>query len=263
MAKILILGDLHGHLTFLQDIVRNANTYYKIDYAIQVGDFGFYSNMFDSLKRFSPFAVPVYAIDGNHENHDWLFNQKKVWNLWEKNNNLIFCPRGKTIEIDNRLIAFIGGAMNVDRRQTGSINKKTTNYLLDTDATNIAETLNNMKQVDLMVTHSCPHSIGVGMWGNPIFDYGVFEFITNALGASVGDRNDVGEEVLKKLWKLLDKKPVNWVFGHFHTHHYSKVEDTNFWCVGCADHSDNQPYCIPYIYDTTTNMVEKIISERI
>lgn len=263
MAKILILGDVHGKLSYLQDVVRNAKNTYQIDYAIQVGDFGFYPHVFEPMKRMSKLVVPLYAIDGNHEKHEWIFKQKKVWKRWEETNNIIFCPRGTTIELDNRLISFIGGAMNVDRPQYGSIEKRTTNYLLFDEAKEIVEKLNSMKRVDLMVTHSCPHSIGVGMTGHPMFIHSIETFIKEKLGVGVGPIDDVGEEVLKWVWEHLDNKPLNWVFGHFHQHHFSRVEDTNFWCVGSTDDSDDIMFCVPYIYDTKTNVVEKITTYRI
>ena len=262
MAKILILGDSHGNISFVADAVRNAKISFDIDYAIQVGDFGFYPVIFKNFDKFGKFEVPLYVIDGNHENHEWLHKQKKSWKQW-KEKNLIFCPRGHTIEIDNRLIAFVGGAMNVDRPQQGSIDKRTTNYLLQDEVNEISEKLNESKRVDLMVTHSCPHSVGIGMHGNPLFDYMIERYIIDAFNVSIGPSNDVGEQTLLRLWKQLENKPLNWVFGHFHIHHYSKVEDTEFWCVGSTDHSDNNLYCIPYIYDTEENKVQRIEKIRI
>ena len=263
MSKILILGDVHGNLTFLQDVVKNAKRSFDIDYVIQVGDFGFYPHVFEAMKRLGAFTVPVYAIDGNHEKHKWVFKQKKVWNMWKEKNNLIFCPRGTTLTIDERLIAFVGGAMNVDRLQEGSIEHRTTNYLLDVEAREIIEDLNNKPIVDLMVTHSCPHSIGVGMEGDPYFIPMIYEYITERFGIGTGPINDCGEQVLKTLWDGLDNKPLNWVFGHFHSHLQTIIGDTNFWCVGSTDQSDSVHFCIPYIYNTETNMVTKIESERI
>jgi hypothetical protein len=61
-------------LVAIAAIVRRAKADLGIRAAIQVGDFGFESAIIQSWLDSSnaPFAVPVHAIDGNHEDHPWL-----------------------------------------------------------------------------------------------------------------------------------------------------------------------------------------------
>lgn len=263
--KILILGDVHGKFDVLQEVVRNGKNTYGIQMVFQVGDFGFFkSHLSDKLSVMSPFAVPVYAIDGNHEDHDLRANmgKKNVSMLNEK--NLFLMKRGQVIEVEGRTVCFVGGAMNVDRRQYGNTKKRTTNFLTNNECKEIYTSLNSInRNVDLMVTHSCPHSIGVGMEGHPMFLPYIEMYIEMHHGVTNGPLDDCGEEVLRILWNHLVQKPINWVFGHFHKHHFSVVGNTNFWCVGCVDDSDGVMYTIPYIYDTETNSVIRIESERI
>ena len=248
--RFLIAGDSHGEFQTLTDVIRNSVNGFGIDAVIQVGDFGFFKQYIESIQH--PFQVPVYAIDGNHEDHKWLKKQKSFEKL-----NLFYMKRGTVQEFDGRTVCFVGGAMNADRKQTGSIQNRTTNYLLNSEADEIVSELNQLdKPIDLMVTHSVPHSIGVGIQGLPFLIPLVQQYVIDALGVSVGPLNDCGENVLTRLWSKLIHKPRNWVFGHFHMYHQAVVENCNFWCVGSTDTSDKRMDCVPHIYDTALNEIE-------
>ena len=260
--KILIAGDVHGKFLYLQDIIKNAIKQFDIDCVIQVGDFGFYQHCCNELKHMHKFKVPIYAIDGNHENHVWMKENKNIFGILKKNNNVHFMPRGSVMNMDGRTIGFVGGAMNVDRPQYGDADNRTTNFLLDIELDEVLETFNNT-EIDLMVTHGCPCDIGVGMQGLECFIPTVEKFITEPLGVTTGDLSDCGEDILRELYEALDTKPANWVFGHFHSHKQSVVDDTKFWCVGSTDETDSEQFCIPYIYDTENNSIEMFGDERI
>lgn len=247
--KILLVGDSHGQLLYIQKLIDENK---GIDAVIQVGDFGFYPSVFYrnfELNRLK-FSVPVYAIDGNHEDHTWVHKNKDLWENWSKNYNLNFVPRGTIMNFGSSIIGFVGGAMNVDRPQEGSINKKTTNYLLHSERKQITKKFNKFgKPFDLMVTHSCPCDRKVYMVGHPMFLPSIFKYITEPFDLDTGPLNDCGERILTNLWDSLEYKPAKWVFGHFHAHQQITVENTDFWCIGCAHPMDNLRV-INYIYDT-------------
>lgn len=248
--KIILVGDIHGRFTGLSDIVRNAANNHGCEVAIQVGDFGFHKGMFKALPVFH---IPTYAIDGNHEDHSWLFTNKKVWKQWSQNNNFHYMPRQTIQDFGNSTLAFFGGALNVDRPQFGSIDKRTTNYPTFNETKEFVRKLNKLdKPIDLMVTHSAPCKIGVGMKGHPFFQPFIQTQIHDKMGLDTGPIHDCGEPALKVLWEGLNHKPKEWVFGHFHQRTYKKVQETNFWCVGCGDDSDGMSYTLPFIYDTET-----------
>lgn len=256
--KILIAGDVHAKFSrFGSLVVKSMDLGCKA--VIQVGDFGFWGSYMNDVTM--DFPIPVYAIDGNHEDHKWLYKQDKT--KWEEG-NLFYMPRGSVKTFGSSTVAFVGGAMHVDRKQHGSIDKCTTNYLLDKEEKEIAKKLNSTcKPVDLMVAHSCPHSIGVGMMGHPMFIPMIREYIVEALGKSQGHITDCGEQVLLELWNDLEHKPLNWAYGHFHTRLIRKVENTTFACVGCCDGSDKLPYIMPFVYDTEEKEIYYLKGEKL
>lgn len=259
MSRILLNGDLHGNfheLIHLQQEAIKANL--GIDLCAQVGDFGFYERCFSTLSKMniSKFPIKTIAIDGNHCDHDWL--KKQDYKLWEEKHNLFYKPRGTIEEIDGSTIAFLGGALNVDRAQEGSINKRTTNYILDVEVHEALEKFIKYPQIDLLVTHTCPHSCGVGMVGHPYFFESIEKFCHDK-GHSTGRNEDCGDGALTKLYRGLKVNNVkidNWIFGHFHQLHYKKVDDTHFYCIGSSDISDGKYTKNPFIYDTQTKKVE-------
>lgn len=258
MARILLLGDSHGNfheIIHLQNESIKANL--GIDLCIQVGDFGFYENCFNTLNKMNikKFPIKTIAIDGNHEDHEWLKSQDHK--LWEEEHNLFYKPRGTIEEIDGSVIALLGGALNVDRRQEGSIDKRTTNYILDVEVHEALEKFLKYPVIDLMITHTCPHSCGVGMVGHPAFAQSIEKFCHDK-GHSTGRIEDCGDGSLTKFYRGLKTgtKVSNWVFGHFHKLNYKTVDDTHFYCIGSSDVSDGSYIKNPFIYDTQTKKID-------
>lgn len=275
MSKILILGDLHGRFHDLKSVMKNVdfNLNIKYNFVVQIGDFGFYKNMFEVLNTLETshvynkttktrdlihgpmkFHKPVHAIDGNHEQHDWLKLKCNLEEIKEKH-NIIYQPRGSYLDIDGCKIGFIGGALNVDRAQEGSTAKGTTNYILNKEVEQAANTWNSIGGVDVVFSHSCPANIGIGIEGSDFFNRTIVEYIINA-GHPTCNQKDCGELALTKLYTKLEKKPKHWFFGHFHDSLSKVVSDTEFICVGTTDSSDGKKYVNPFIYDTKTKSYE-------
>ncbi len=162
--KILIIGDTHATWHRLYDGITQAYAEHHVEAAIQVGDFGFF-------KQYAPiplghggsfrFPIPLHIIDGNHEDHAWL--RKRLDDgparRWADEQNIVFQPRGTTSQFCDITIGFCGGALHADRHQQGSIDRGTTNWVTNREAERAAAVF-TAEQVDLIITHSCPHSIG-------------------------------------------------------------------------------------------------------
>lgn len=231
--RILIVGDLHGQHQQLAGALREIQSLYGIRAAIQVGDFGFYKAVMAHLREQRiRFPVPLHVIDGNHEDHAWL--QRALLTgaarRWKEEANLIYQPRPSLVLLGNSTIGFLGGALHVDRPQQHNLFSRLPNYLLRHQRQQAA-TLFNREQPELIITHSCPAGIGIGMQGASELDQGVAEYIVQA-GFDPGPENDCGETELQQLWQSLNYRPRGWAFGHFHRPHATTIGGTRFVCVG-------------------------------
>lgn len=253
--KVLFIGDAHAAWHRLYDGLQQAHREHAVQAAIQVGDFGFFKlhspNPLGDSRGFR-LPVPLHVIDGNHEDHAWLWDRSnsEAVRHWATEQNIIVQMRGTTAKFGEVSVGFCGGALHADRQQKGSIDRGTTNWVTNREAERSAEVFSRDK-VDLIVTHSCPHSIGIGMVGNPYLAEYVERYITRK-GHDSGPITDCGEPGLFRLWTHLRHRPKQWVFGHFHVHRTATVRGVQFRCVGAIDGSDGQPDPLMYVLDTAT-----------
>lgn len=264
MSVILIAGDCHGEWYDLTCVINQAIKKYKIDKVIQVGDFGYYPLVFSKHEKLK-FPVPVYALMGNHENHEFIYDniREKTYKLWEEKHNIFLIQQGDTWEEDGCKFGFLGKAFNVDRKQFGSTKHRDTNYILNVEVREAIEKFNNFGQLDFLITHSCPHSIGVGMEGKMCFVETIEKYITRPFNVSTGPLNDCGEQALTNLWNGLTLKPKEWIYGHFHCVQQKQVQDTVFTCIGCVDSSGGHEFARPFIIDTQKKTFEAFPSDTL
>ena len=248
--KYLIVGDVHGNWDcFSQHVNHVKQRGIPFDEIIQVGDFGFYGrsmNLFNHYKR--KINYPIHFICGNHEDHDLLEHYPKI----KEQFGLTYHKKGDITIVDHGVkIGWMGGAFNVDRPQ--EFINGTQNFPSKEEISTMIGKVNALDGVDLMITHSCPQSIGVAMKGSNFFNATIDEFIVK-LGYPASPVWDCGDQPLTDLWHGLNKKPKDWVFGHFHKRHQGRVGTTNFFCVGACDyHFDtNVPM---FLYDTEYKQV--------
>jgi predicted phosphodiesterase len=267
--RLLLLGDSHGHLELLHRAVTEAQELHGIDAAIQVGDFGFFASIFEQYRRrgLGPFPVPLHVIDGNHDDHRWLLqirtnDESTAWDGL----NLQLHERGTTARLGGITVGFIGGALHADRRQqwdgmwkpnpAGSRPgrqpvPRDPAYANFVTAGDIERALAAfaVDPPDLLVTHTCPAGIGIGIAGAPHLIEDADRFITRA-GHHGGPFTDCGEGALTRLWTALAHRPPTWVFGHFHRLHRTTIGQTEFCCIGSSDDSDGMNGIRTIIYDT-------------
>jgi predicted phosphodiesterase len=240
---VLFIGDSHGDWQMLQaNLLKLWGRGIRWDLTVQVGDFGFYKGIqLTYPKKGMASLPPMHFIDGNHEDHEFLSQAKKV------RKNLGYIERGTIWEKDGCRIGFIGGALNVDRPQEHNA----ANFPSYTEIQDFIKKVNDVGGVDVMVTHSCPGGRGVGVTGLEEFQDSARRFVT-ARGYIVYNISDIGDEPLTTLYDHISPRPLHWIFGHFHRSHKSLAGTTNFYCVGSCDDSG---VFAPVLLDTLTKQI--------
>lgn len=231
--RVLIVGDVHGQHRKLAALVRQVEADYRIGAAIQVGDFGFTRALLARRGETRvAYAVPLHVIDGNHEDHAWLQRALVLGaaRTWQNECNLIYQPRPSVAEIGGGRVGFLGGALHADRPQQHNLLSGFPNYILRRQR-EAAVALFNRERPELIVTHSCPAGIGIGLRGSAELEPSVGEHVVRA-GFAAGPPDDCGEEELNRLWTGLAYRPRAWVFGHFHRPHRVTIGGTDFVCAG-------------------------------
>lgn len=165
--EVLMLGDTHGNLQVIEDAL-----YYAVEYdcekVIQLGDFGIgdwgtpgRNKLFIDLieQVIERTDIPLYFIDGNHDDHDIIDSWGFVPNAQghkEIANNLFYIPRGTVWEWEDRVWQGLGGAYSIDKsmRVPGVSwwEQETPTFRQIQDAVDNAAGL----EVDFLLTHDAP-----------------------------------------------------------------------------------------------------------
>ncbi|HLE12645.1 MAG: hypothetical protein A2504_10145 [Bdellovibrionales bacterium RIFOXYD12_FULL_39_22] len=230
--RILLIGDIHGDIHHLPQRLALMRSQFRVSAAICLGDFGFFPDIFATLSEESfHLPIPLYTIDGNHEDHHWLAQMAASGAIetWRTSYNLIYQPRGSVAQIGNSTVGLLGGALNIDRPQQIDNFSSVSNTISATQRLSASSAFNHFHP-ELIVTHSSPAGIGVGMCGELALKQSITNHVVS-VGFDPGPDNDCGEIELANLWHSLEQKPAVWAFGHFHKFHETKIEDTTFVCV--------------------------------
>lgn len=223
--KIALVGDVHGDFALLETLLRRARDEQGVELAVQVGDFGFFE---DRLPARPPFrlAVPLHAVCGNHEDHDYLARARRdgLLERWAEA-NLFYQARASVVQAGPLTIGFMGGALHTTRPQ-----QRHGGNVITPDEVERAAALFAAAQPELIVSHSCPAGIGIGIRSAPEMAWGVTEHVLLA-GYDPGPPHDCGEPRLTELWRRLSRPPRLWCFGHFHQPHAARIGPTDFRCL--------------------------------
>lgn len=127
---MLVVGDLHGDPRFTVQTFRKALDV-GADCIVQVGDFGYWEHMrggdayLDYCSELAKaHALPLFWIDGNHENHTLLRavygpggpkHKPTPEGFWEIRDGVYHIPRGTRWSWSNVRMMGLGGAYSVDK----------------------------------------------------------------------------------------------------------------------------------------------------
>jgi predicted phosphodiesterase len=202
---IILLGDIHGDYRILQMAVDEAIER-KASAIIQVGDFGLFPNNEQYFYQVAQTDIPIYFIDGNHDDCTRWQNYDAVGKVFG-NANLHYVPRGTVLELDGRTIAFMGGAASIDknwRLKDGhhwDMNEEVTQYDVDRLLKNAVG-----KNIDMFITH-CPPQTMIDEHFDP----------RNKLWFGVGlDWHDPSQTFIEEVWHKIGTPHI--YSGHMHRH---------------------------------------------
>lgn len=115
--KYLIVGDSHGDADFINLAVEQAVTE-DCEKIIQVGDFGYFPHLNEGrefLEKIRNPAIPIWWLDGNHENHEKL--NHRATKPVEVAPGIHYLPRGYRWQAGKWTLAALGGTQSIDRHQ--------------------------------------------------------------------------------------------------------------------------------------------------
>jgi len=125
--KILMLGDTHGYHEHVEWAASVAEAE-KADAIFVLGDFGYWEHgdggfFLDKCSAIvSDYGVPIYWLDGNHENHTWL-RERYIDNAEIPRDEdgfviirpgLLHAPRAHTWTWNGYKFMALGGAYSID-----------------------------------------------------------------------------------------------------------------------------------------------------
>lgn len=116
----LLCGDVHGDARYMNQVFVLAQEC-AVDRIVQLGDFGFgFDDEFvASMGKLAVIHdIPLYAIDGNHEDFDWLERQltrPEPDGTFKLAEGMFYVPRGTVFEVEGEKVLCCGGAASLDK----------------------------------------------------------------------------------------------------------------------------------------------------
>ena len=169
--NLLLAGDFHGNSTHAMNVFARAKRG-EAEAIIQLGDLGYgwrwgqrkitgehYDEFMGHLSKFSKqHDIPLYWIDGNHENFDALEDLMEILTpqpdgTYQIEDNVFYIPRGTVLTFGGKTFLFCGGACSIDQGQrTMGVSWWPQEMIREENIEKCAEA----GTVDMVVTHDFP-----------------------------------------------------------------------------------------------------------
>jgi DNA repair exonuclease SbcCD nuclease subunit len=230
---LVVSGDWHGDWKAVIGEIKRLDL--RDCTLIQVGDFGM---GFDPIKKdlatlkylnttLKPRNIQLYAIRGNHDNPTYFDGSIKT-------SNIKLLPDYSVLTIDGLNVLCVGGAISIDRKPNPAEfdyrgrpwkgRKEGVNYWPNETFVLKPELLKDLKNIDIVVTHSAPD------FCEPRTKHGLSTWIKADPGLAdecMKERNDHSK--MYDILKANDCPLKYWFYGHFH--YYKREEFENTECV--------------------------------
>lgn len=227
--RLMFAGDWHSNGRYAKLAMKYAENQ-QVDAILQLGDFGYWPEYADTHGPFwehvhktaEDLGIPVYWIDGNHENHDQIV--PGFGDQW-----LRHLPRGHRWTWWDKTWMAVGGGVSVDKK-----------FRTPGDDWFSEETITPQQfehcirdgKVDIIVSHDCPPGVlipgvhALDKQGRDVEGHMVREpiFPPEQIAESEAHRGVLGDIVTKTQAKLL-------FHGHYHRR-YEQRAQSGFGVVG-------------------------------
>ncbi len=217
IKKVLVIGDVHTRFGLMNQLISKKQN--KIDAVLQLGDFGYWPDEFYLKSRsytgsdvwekywdpsFIKSPVPIYWVDGNHENHPALIADTAETN--EVAPNCFYQKRGSVLTLGLTKILFIGGAFSIDKAsRTPGKDWFPEETISQKDVYNLPD-----EKIDMVISHTGPNEFVKGL-------------------DSIKEQPHYKDPSTDALSVVLEKyKPRRWYFGHWHTYQKGFTNDCNW-----------------------------------
>ncbi len=205
---IRIIGDVHGEYDKYKDIIKDC------DNSVQLGDFGFNYDVFDSVPD------DHYFIPGNHENYDIIEGCDRslgCMGMREVGGIKFFITRG-SVSID--CISRVNNYILTGNKSWWYEEEISPAYLDQAVETYLDEKPN------IVMTHDCPVQMK-------------YQIESPNIMRRFGWPESLTCRTQKALGRMFDgHKPKLWLFGHWHKHVDLEINGTRFICIESLKYRD-------------------------
>ena len=227
---LIFSGDWHGEF---KDVIKEIKRLDLRDCTIiQCGDFGIGFNPkkkeIKTLEFFNHTLkarnIKIYAIRGNHDDLSYFNN--------DVYGNITLVKDYSVLNLEGLNILCVGGAISIDRLPNPDIRningkpykgrKEGTNYWKDEEFVLDIDKLKDLRNIDIIVTHSCPD------FCQPITKGGIEKWIKH--DPELKEDCDRERTNHTKMHEILKEHNVigKWFYAHFHFHNMEFIGITKF-----------------------------------
>ena len=147
--RVAILGDIHQNVRYLDWALAHAADA-GAELVIQVGDFGFNFNegFLGALEQTTnKYGIPLWAVRGNHDDPGWFKGYRRMGYV-----DLI--PDGYVTDIGAKRVAFLGGAVSIDRNGRSEYIDWWSDERVDPNIVNVWSMAD--ERADVLICHDSP-----------------------------------------------------------------------------------------------------------
>lgn len=223
MMRALLVGDTHGNSRWWESFVVPAATSAAADVIVQLGDFGYWGDT-QFVRTVAACDIPVYFVDGNHENHPLLREALSGTDLGgavRLSGSLHYLPRGSVTEWEGVRMLALGGAASIDR----SLRTEGVDWFEEELITEEELERALTARATIVLAHDVPQSSDVPLLPR------------ESLSAAWQRELPRCEHQRERLEAVLQRvAPELWLHGHYHVGYERQASGCRFVGLSCDGH---------------------------